>query len=63
VQGELPKELEVVLEETTYPVKVLGTRVTMQEGVATPQSLIQWNNRSVDDVTWEDNAVMRGQFP
>ncbi|MCH89537.1 hypothetical protein A2U01_0010436 [Trifolium medium] len=63
VPGELPKELEVVLEETVYPVKVLGTRVTMQKGVATPQSLIQWNNRYVDDVTWEDNGVMRGQFP
>ena len=63
VQGELPKELEVILDEEIYPVKVLGSRVTMQNGVSTPQSLIQWKNKSIDDVTWEDNDVIRGQFP
>lgn len=25
--------------------------------------MIQWNKKSIDDVTWEDNAVIRGQFP
>jgi hypothetical protein len=27
------------------------------------QSLIKWKHKSLDDVTWEDNDVLRGQFP
>lgn len=62
VQGELPKELEVVGTDDIYPDKVLGTRVTVQAGVTVPQSLIQWKNKSLDDATWEDDAYLRGQF-
>jgi hypothetical protein len=62
-QGELPKELEVILDEEIYPVKVLGSRVTVKAGVSVQQSLIQWKDNSLEDVTWEDNDVMRGQFP
>lgn len=62
-QGELPKELEVVGTDDIYPDKVLGTRLTVQAGVTVPQSLIQWKNKSLDDVTWEDDAYLRGQFP
>jgi hypothetical protein len=63
VQTDLPKDLEVILDEEVYPVKVLGTRVTLQNGEPTPQSLIQWKDKSVDDVTWENDDVIRGQFP
>jgi hypothetical protein len=62
-EGELPKELDVVLDEGAFPVKVLGSRVTTKAGITTPQSLIQWSNKSIEDVTWEDNAVIKGQFP
>ncbi|MCI34607.1 hypothetical protein A2U01_0055827, partial [Trifolium medium] len=61
--GELPKELDIIAEEEIYPDKVLGSRVTIQGGVPVSQSLIQWKHKSVDDVTWEDNDVLRGQFP
>jgi hypothetical protein len=27
------------------------------------QSLIQWKHKSLDDATWEDDDVLRGQFP
>ncbi|MCI47207.1 hypothetical protein A2U01_0068448, partial [Trifolium medium] len=63
VQGELPKELEITLEEDIYPEKVLGSRVTLQGGLAIPQSLIQWKNKTLDDVTWEDDTFLAGQFP
>src|ERR1044072_5500331 len=63
VQGDLPRDLEINLEEDIYPDKVLGSRITLQGGVAIPQSLIQWKNKSSDDVTWEDDAFIRGQFP
>jgi hypothetical protein len=63
IQGALPKELEVVIDEEICPVKVLGRRVTVKEGVTTQQSLIQWKGKSIDDVTWEDDVIIRGQFP
>jgi hypothetical protein len=63
VQGELPKELEVVIDEEIYPVKVLGSRVNVKEGVTTHQSLIQWKGKSIDDVTWEDDVIIKGKFP
>lgn len=63
VQGDLPKELELAAEDDHYPERVLGSRVTVREGVTVPQSLIQWKHKSVDDVTWEDDDVLRGQFP
>ena len=42
---------------------VIGSRVNMQGGVSVPQSLIKWKNKTLDDVTWEDNAYLQGQFP
>jgi hypothetical protein len=63
VQGELPKELENNADDDIYPEKVLGSRVTLQNGVAIPQSLIQWKHKNADDVTWEDTAFIAGQFP
>ncbi|MCI20747.1 hypothetical protein A2U01_0041910, partial [Trifolium medium] len=63
VQGDLPQELEIDAAEDIYPDKVLGTRVTVKAGVSVPQSLIQWKNKSLEDVTWEDDDFLKGQFP
>jgi hypothetical protein len=63
VEGNLPNELDIVVEEDIYPEKILGSRITLHNGVATPQSLVQWKNKSVDKVTWEDSVVLKGQFP
>jgi hypothetical protein len=63
VQGTLPKELEVTDELEHCPEYVVGSRVTMKEGVLVPQSLIKWKGRTMDDVTWEDNDFLQGQFP
>ncbi|MCI42046.1 hypothetical protein A2U01_0063281, partial [Trifolium medium] len=63
VQGELPQELEVNDAEDTYPEQVMGSRVTVKEGVAVHQSLIKWKHKSIEDVTWEDNDFLTGQFP
>ena len=35
----------------------------MQAGTEVHQSLIKWKNKTVDDVTWEDDEFLRGQFP
>jgi len=63
VQEDLPKGLELAAEDDHYPERVMGSRVTVRAGVTVPQSLIQWKHKSVDDVTWEDDDVLRGQFP
>ncbi|PNX85876.1 Ty3/gypsy retrotransposon protein, partial [Trifolium pratense] len=63
VQGELPKELEISPNDDVYPEKVLGKRLTVQDGITVSQSLVQWKNKSLDEVTWEDDDVLRGQFP
>ncbi|MCH97247.1 hypothetical protein A2U01_0018240, partial [Trifolium medium] len=61
-QGELPKDLEMADVEEIYLEKIMGVRMTMKEGVAVQQSLIKWKGKSVD-VTWEDDEVIRSQFP
>jgi hypothetical protein len=63
VQGELPKDLEISEENEVYPEKVLGSRSIMQGNTRVHQSLIQWKNKTADDVTWEDTEFIRGQFP
>ncbi|KAI5437571.1 hypothetical protein KIW84_023620 [Lathyrus oleraceus] len=63
VLGELPKDLELIDDSDVYPEKVMGSRVTMKGGVTVQQSLIKWRHKTWEDVTWEDNAVLQGQFP
>jgi hypothetical protein len=63
VQGTLPKELEISDELEHYPEAVVGSRITVKEGVVVPQSLIKWKGGTMDDVTWEDNTFLQGQFP
>jgi hypothetical protein len=63
VHGTLPKDLEITAEDEHYPERVLGARVTRKDGLEIPQSLIKWRGRTMDDVTWEDNEVLLGQFP
>jgi hypothetical protein len=62
VQGELPRDLEIAEELDVYPEKVMGSRLTVKEGRTVQQSLIKWKHKTLEDVTWEDNEVMRGQF-
>jgi hypothetical protein len=46
-----------------YPEKVLGTRTVRQGDSLIQQSLIKWKHKSLEDLTWEDNDLLRGQFP
>ncbi|PNX89495.1 Ty3/gypsy retrotransposon protein, partial [Trifolium pratense] len=63
VQGDLPKDLEVIDDLTVYPEMVVGSRLTVKEGVTVHQTLVKWKGKSLDDVTWEDTDFLRGQFP
>ncbi|CAI8602187.1 unnamed protein product [Vicia faba] len=61
-QKELPRELKVIKVAYRYPDKGLGSRITMKKGTAVHQSLIQWKNKSIDDVTREGNDGLHGQI-
>lgn len=63
VLGKLPKDLDFTDESDVYPEKVMGSRVNVKGGVTVQQSLIKWKHKTWEDVTWEDNAVLQGQFP
>jgi hypothetical protein len=63
VQGQLPKELEIDGNEDVYPEQVLGSRIVRQGDTEVHQSLIKWKHKSLEDVTWEDNELLKGQFP
>ncbi|KAI5381470.1 hypothetical protein KIW84_UN0702 [Lathyrus oleraceus] len=60
--GELPKDWNSQMTVMLYPEKVMGSRMTMKGGVTVQQSLIKWRHKTWEDVTWEDNAVLQGQF-
>jgi hypothetical protein len=62
-QGQLPTELDIDDTADVYPETVLGTRVIRVGDSEVQQSLIKWKHKSMEDVTWEDNVVLRGQFP
>ncbi|CAJ2637620.1 unnamed protein product [Trifolium pratense] len=62
-QGDLPKELDMAADNEIHPLRVLGHRSITRDGSSVSQSLIQWKEKSIDDITWEDNDVMAGQFP
>ncbi|PNX78597.1 Ty3/gypsy retrotransposon protein [Trifolium pratense] len=62
-QGVLPKELKISTNDDVYPENILGTRLTVKDGLTVSQSLVQWKNKSLDEMTWEDDDVLRGQFP
>lgn len=55
--------MEVTEETDVYPDKVLGSRVIIQGGNEVQQTLIQWKNKALEDVTWEHNEVLCCQFP
>ncbi|PNX92555.1 retrotransposon-related protein, partial [Trifolium pratense] len=63
VQGELPQELEIGPDDDNYPEKVIGARTITRGGVSVSQSLVKWKNKPNDDVTWEDDVFLKGQFP
>lgn len=63
VQGQLPKELEIDEAADVYPEQVLGSRIVRQGDTEVSQSLIKWKHKTMEDVTWEDDEFLKGQFP
>ncbi|KZV31630.1 hypothetical protein F511_00434 [Dorcoceras hygrometricum] len=60
---ELPAEMEQDLANYYKPSKILAHREKKQAGVMTPQVLVQWKDKPVEEATWEDAADFASQFP
>ncbi|MCI12599.1 hypothetical protein A2U01_0033704, partial [Trifolium medium] len=59
---ELPELLEEPAE-TYVPEAVLANRKVKQQGEEIKQVLIQWQGKTVEEATWEDEIMIRSQFP
>ncbi|MCH79728.1 Ty3/gypsy retrotransposon protein, partial [Trifolium medium] len=58
----LPDLMEEQIE-VYYPESVLATRKMKQSGEEISQLLIHWKGKNVEEATWEDELMIRSQFP
>ncbi|XP_073221513.1 uncharacterized protein [Cicer arietinum] len=63
VENELPPGLDGDPAAPWEPAALLATRIITKEGSDIKQLLIHWNGKPVEEATWEDEFVMRTQFP
>lgn len=63
VEVPLPAELEVELEPQEKPKAVLVTREVYVGGSTVTQWLVQRKGRPANDTMWEDESMLRSQFP
>nr|KYP38719.1 hypothetical protein KK1_040019 [Cajanus cajan] len=62
VDTEIPTELQE--DSTTYqPHNILETRTLNKFGEQVQQFLIQWQGKSPEEATWENNTTIQHQFP
>jgi hypothetical protein len=61
-QDELPALVEEPIDVNS-PTAVLATRKVKHQGEEIKQVLIHWKDRSADEATWEDEIMIRSQFP
>ncbi|MCI11856.1 hypothetical protein A2U01_0032958, partial [Trifolium medium] len=59
---ELPDLLEEPVE-VSEPVAVLASRKVKQHGEEIRQVLIHWKGKTVEEATWEEELLIRSQFP
>jgi len=63
VESSLQAELEAGVEEIEEPKAILAARDIYQGDQRVRQWLVRWKGRSMKDTTWEDEALLRSQFP
>ncbi|MCI12952.1 RNA-directed DNA polymerase (Reverse transcriptase), partial [Trifolium medium] len=60
---ELPDQMEGNITENYEPEAVLAVRKIKQQGEESKQLLVQWRGKTVEEATWEDEIMIRSQFP
>lgn len=63
VEEDLPTGLEDDRAELLIPEVIVDTRENTKKGKVTKQVLVQWKGKNVDEATWEDEVIIRSQFP
>jgi hypothetical protein len=61
-EDELPELMEEPIE-ISEPEAVLAARKIKQQQDEIKQVLIHWKGKSVEEATWEDEMMIRSQFP
>ncbi|KOM57180.1 hypothetical protein LR48_Vigan11g021200 [Vigna angularis] len=63
VEPTLPTELSLEEEDQEEPETVLATWEIPEGGTITKQWLIKWKGRTEEEAMWEDEGLLRSQFP
>nr|GEV60628.1 isochorismate synthase [Tanacetum cinerariifolium] len=63
VEPTLPQGLEMDSSTPSLPEKCLAVREVSKKGEKVPQWLIQWQQGTIEDATWEDAYAIQNQFP
>ncbi|KAK1427816.1 hypothetical protein QVD17_16511 [Tagetes erecta] len=63
VESSLPPELITTDKDLLVPIAVLAKRSLGRGSLLTEEWLVQWQDQSSDDATWEDASWVKGQFP
>jgi len=63
VELELPVGLELELEENVEPEELLASREMFEGEHPIKQWLVKWKGRATEDTTWENESLLRSQFP
>ncbi|KAK1435415.1 hypothetical protein QVD17_01178 [Tagetes erecta] len=62
-ESVLPSELDIGDTVPLVPLAILATRMFREGSESVEQWLVQWQNQSPDDATWEDTEWLNAQFP
>ncbi|KAI5444775.1 hypothetical protein KIW84_013160 [Lathyrus oleraceus] len=62
-EPQLPEGLEIEPEHLEEPEELLASRPITKNGQRVRQWLVRWKGRAVEDTTWEDESVLKSQFP
>ncbi|KAI5414897.1 hypothetical protein KIW84_040382 [Lathyrus oleraceus] len=62
-EPQLPEGLEIEPEHLEEPKELLASRPITKNGQRVRQWLVRWKGRAVEDTTWEDESVLKSQFP
>ncbi|WVZ22625.1 hypothetical protein V8G54_001169 [Vigna mungo] len=63
VEPTLPTELSLEEEDQEEPETMLATKEIPEGGTITKQWLVKWKGRTEEEATWEDEGLLRSQFP